>query len=257
MGRKSTRFDFPNGRGQTLAGTLDRPAGEAEFCGIFAPCFTCTKDSHGASKICRAMADGGAAMLRFDLTGLGGSEGDFADTNFSTRILDIVAACRAVEAEFGAAKLLVGHSISGTACLSAAKDLPDLQAVATLGSPCDPAYIIEKFERNHQIVEKAGGMVEVNIMGRPVLFRKSFAADMRAQNTAADTAALKPKLFIFHAPHDNIVAFDNAEKIAARVTGEYELIPLDANATHLFENRAEDALFVAETLLEWFRVHLK
>src|SRR3954462_5513533 len=109
MTRKSIRHKFSNGRGQELAGTIDMPAHEPLFWGVFAPCFTCPKESHGAAKICRALAEDGVAMLRFDMTGLGESDGRFADTNFTTRTQDIVAACKHVEKEFGPPKLLIGH----------------------------------------------------------------------------------------------------------------------------------------------------
>lgn len=249
MKRQSLPFDFSNGRGQVLAGTLDRPLETPRFFGVFAPCFTCTKESHGAAKICRALAEDGVAMLRFDITGLGRSEGDFAEQNFSTRILDIIAACQAVEAAFEAPKLLVGHSMGGTASLSAAKHLPLLRVVATLGSPADPAYTADKFEETGAITHK-GERIEIDVLGRPTLFRPDFIDNLRAQNTAEDTAALTQKLLIFHAPHDDIVSFKNAEIMKQRAGDKARLIPLDPAATHLFERRGDDAVFVAKTLLE-------
>jgi putative redox protein len=251
MKRKSTPFDFENGRGQKLSGIIDAPVEAPLFHGVFAPCFTCTKESHGAAKICRALAEGGASMLRFDMTGLGGSAGDFAHTNFSTRVRDIVAACRALPTP---PVLLIGHSISGTAALSAAKEIPSLRAVATIGSPRDPAYVIEKFERRGDITLK-GEMIDINVLGRTVPFRREFLDDMRAHDTAGDTGALKPKLFIFHAPGDDIVSYANAETIRSRAPAHAEVVTLHDEATHLFERRADDAQFVAESLLSWFRAH--
>jgi putative redox protein len=256
MTRRSLRHFFPNGRGQQLAGIIDMPAAPPLFYGVFAPCFTCTKESHGSAKICRALAEDGAAMLRFDMTGLGESEGRFADTNFSTRVLDILAACRSLEAEHQAPKLLVGHSISGTACIPAVRKLPSVQAVATIGAPRDPSYVIAKFRRNNDLVAK-GDAIEVTVAGRKLAFKKSFVDDMESQDVPAETAKLDRRLFVFHAPHDAIVSFENAEAIYARAVGDRELVTLDDQATHLFENRQEDAVFIAETLMEWFRVHLK
>lgn len=256
MTRKSIRHSFPNGRGQDLAGIIDMPADEPMFWGVFAPCFTCPKESHGAAKVCRALAENGAAMLRFDMTGLGESDGRFAETNFTTRVADIIAACRDVEKNFAPPKLLIGHSISGTACIPAMKELPSIQALATIGSPRDPSYVIEKFKRNNHLVYKED-TIEVMVVGHKVSFRKSFVDDMTSQHVPEDTAKLDRKLFVFHAPHDSIVSFGNAQAIYDRATCDRELVTLDENATHLFENRKDDAQFVAETLMDWFRLHLR
>lgn len=247
MTRTSTSFSFPNGRGQVLSGTLDAPEENPAFYGVFAPCFTCPKESHGAGKICRALAERGIAMLRFDMTGLGASEGDFAETNFTTRIQDIQAACRALEEAHAAPALLIGHSISGTAALSAARELPSVRLLATVGSPRDPTAVIDKFRRGGLMVLTEDA-VELDVLGRKTMFRRSFLDDMLAQNVAADTAALACKLLVFHAPHDDIVSFDNAQEIYDRANGEKEFISLDPAATHLFEKRKEDAVFIAETI---------
>ncbi len=202
------------------------------------------------------MAEHGAAMLRFDVTGLGRSEGDFSETNFTTRVHDLIAACHALAVEFEPPKLLIGHSISGTAALTAAQHLNFLQAVATIGAPRDPAYIIEKFRKFNQITLH-DHTVEVVVVGHRITFRRSFVDDLLSHNVAGDTARITQKLFVFHAPHDDIVSFANAEEIFTRATCDKELVPLDDEATHLFENRKDDAIFVAETLLDWFRTHLQ
>lgn len=254
--RKSLKFRFPNGRGQHLAGIFDLPETPPLFYGVFSPCFTCPKESHAAVKVCRALAERGVGMLRFDVTGVGESEGSFAHTGFSSYRLDIIAACHAVAAEYAEPKLLIGHSISGTAGLSAVRYLPSVQALATIGSPRDPAYTIDKFRKHSLMVEKEGG-VELNVVGRRIMVRKEFIDDMLAQDVAGDTARIDRQLFIFHAPHDNIVSFENARVIYDRATCDRELVPLDEDATHLLENRPDDAVFIAETLNDWFRLHLK
>lgn len=256
MTRRTIRHKFSNGRGQELAALIDMPAGEPLFWGVFAPCFTCPKESHGAAKICRALAEDGAAMMRFDVTGLGESEGRFADTNFSTRVQDIVAACREVEKHFAPPKLLIGHSISGTAAIPAMKELPSLQALATIGSPRDPSYVIDKFRAHNHLIYNED-TIDVIVVGRKVSFKKSFVEDMTSQHVPEDTAELTCKLFVFQAPFDNIVSFENAQAIYDRATCDKELITLDEQATHLFENRKDDANFVAETLMDWFRTHLR
>jgi putative redox protein len=256
MGRKSIKFPFSNSHGQKLAGILDLPESEPLFYGVFAPCFTCTKESHAAHKVCRALSEQGVAMLRFDMTGLGESAGDFAETNFSTRILDITAACHALAAEHQPPKLLIGHSISGTAALAAAKQLPLLQALATLGAPRDPAYIIDKFRHNDQIVAK-GDMVELTVAGRKIPVRKTFVDDMLSHDVAAATAEYDRKLFIFHAPQDATVSFENARILFDRATCDKELLPLGGSATHLLEQGNEDASYIAETIYNWFSTHLQ
>lgn len=240
-----------------LSGILDAPAAAPLFYGIFGPCFTCPKETHAAAKVCRALAEDGVAMLRFDVTGVGGSEGRAVDTNFTTRLGDMRAAYDFLAAEYAAPKILIGHSISGTAALSAVQQMPAVGLVATIGSPADPAAIIAKFRRNGDIEETAAGAT-INVLGTPHHFGAHFVPDMLSQRVAEDTAALKQKLMVFHAPHDRIVSYDNAETIVARAAkeAEAELIRLDDDATHLFENRADDALLVAETIMLWCRQHL-
>lgn len=258
MTRTSCKVFFPNARGQMLAGILDAPVNDPLFFGIFGPCFTCPKETHAAAKVCRALAEDGVAMLRFDVAGVGGSEGDAADTNFSTRIDDMRAAYGYLVQNHEAPRLMIGHSISGTAALSAAQHMPDLALIATIGSPSDPAAVIAKFRRNGDIAEAPDGSATINVLGTPHRFGPHFVPDMLSQRVAEDTAALTGKLMVFHAPHDRIVSYDNAETIVARAgaAADAELIRLDDDATHLFENRAEDALFVAETIMLWCCRHL-
>lgn len=257
MNIRTTKFSFDNGHGQTLAGLIDAPAtGEPLLHGIFAPCFTCTKESHGAHKICRALAERGIAMLRFDHTGLGGSDGAFADTTFSTRISDIIAASGALAQEGTAPKLLVGHSISGTAALAAASRISSLQAVATVGAPADPRHVIEGL-RHRQALSFKGDIAEMLIAGRIFSVRRAMADDMESYDMSAAMAALDKKLFIFHAPQDDIVSFRAAETIRIRAPGNAEIVTLSATATHLMERGHDDAAAVADTLRSWFDLHLR
>jgi putative redox protein len=256
MNRRAVKFSFSNNRGQMLAGTLDLPEGAPFFYGVFASCFTCTKESHAAHKVCRSLAQQGIAMLRFDLTGLGESKGSFAETNFSTRILDIIAACHALATERQAPKLVIGHSISGTAAIAAAAHLPYLQALATLGAPAEPSHIIDSL-RQHKLMTIKDDNAELMIAGRKIIVKKQFVDDMESYSMAAATAAFDRKLFIFHAPQDDIVSFRNAETIDSRATCDKELIPLGETATHLLEQGNNEADFIAETLRGWFDLHLQ
>ena len=254
MNRRTIKFPFNNNRGQKLAGLLDLPQDNPLFYGVFAPCFTCTKESHAAHKICHALAERSIAMLRFDMTGLGESEGSFADTNFSTRILDIIAAGQALAAAYQLPKLLIGHSISGTASIAAAAHFPALQVLATLGAPADPSHVVDGLRRQNLITLK-GDMAEMIIAGRRITVKKQMIEDMESHTMAEATAAFDRKLFIFHAPHDEIVPYPNAQVIYNRTTGDKELIPLSQSATHLLEKGNEDADFIAETLRGWFDLH--
>lgn len=256
MTRTSTKVFFPNAQGEQLAGIVDAPAETPWLYGIFGPCFTCPKETHAAAKVCRALAENGIAMLRYDVTGVGASKGREVDTNFTTRINDMRAAHGFMQQNYGIPRLVIGHSISGTTALSAVKDMPDIRLVATIGSPSDPAAVIEKFRRKGDIEETAEGAT-INVLGTPHRFGPHFVPDMLSQNVAEDTAALTRKLMVFHAPNDRIVSYDNAETIIARATSAAaELIRLDDAATHLFENRADDAQQVAQTILQWCRQNL-
>jgi alpha/beta superfamily hydrolase len=256
MNRRTIKFSFSNNRGQKLSGFLDLPGKEPLFYGVFAPCFTCTKESHAAHKVCRSLVERDIAMLRFDMTGLGDSEGSFAETNFSTRILDIIAACNALAADYQAPKLVIGHSISGTAALAAAPYLSSLQALATLGAPSDPSYVIEGLRRSNSLTIN-GNDAEMLIAGRRIAVKKQMIEDMEAYTMTKATAAFDRRLFIFHAPHDEIVPYRNAQVIFDRATCEKELVPLHEVATHLLEKGDVDADFIAGTLSGWFDMHLK
>lgn len=251
MNRKTVKYSFDNGRGQRLAGLIDRPENDADvrFYGVFGPCFTCIKESHGSTKICRALAERGVAMLRFDTTGVGESEGVLAETSFSMRIQDMVAAVNAITRDFGAPKILAGHSISGTAILSAHLQVQGIEVLATICSPQDPQHTIDKFRKAGQIEEFADHVV-IDVVGRKTTFDASFVDDMLAQKTAEHTALIRQKLLVFHAPNDSIVAFRNAPVIVERAGTYGELVTLADTATHLFERGGEDAAFIADKILE-------
>lgn len=249
MGRE--KFSFRNQNGETLAGIVETPDGAPRLYAVFGPCFTCVKESNGAVRISRALAERGIATLRFDTTGVGESEGVLARATFTSRIADIIAACNAVAQAFAPPRLFVGHSISGTAILSAARHIPSLEAVATVCSPSDPQSTIEKFRRQGILTEADGG-VTINVVGRPTFFETGFVEDMMAQRVIEDTPRLTQKLFIFHAPNDKIVSYDNAETILSRAGKNAELVRLSDTATHLFERGADDAAFIAEKLSQYF-----
>lgn len=249
MDQKPLPFTFDNGRGQKLAGLIDHPSGTPLVWGVFAPCFTCTKESHGAHKVCRALARRGVAMLRFDLTGLGASEGDFAETNFTTRIADIIAAARALEATHAAPSLLIGHSISGTAALRAVEFLPSVKVLATIGAPPDPRHVVDKLEELGRLTID-GEHAIMTIAGRGVRVRTDFIDNARAESMAGAGHHGTRPLLVFHAPNDDIVSFRHAATIALRAGANARVIPLSDTATHLFERGEDDAAFIADQVVQ-------
>ncbi|MDH3585488.1 MAG: lysophospholipase, partial [Gammaproteobacteria bacterium] len=154
------KVTFENDDGHTLSGLMALPATAPKACALFAHCFTCSKNLKAATNIARALTDSGIAVLRFDFTGLGQSEGDFADTNFSSNVSDLLAAVRFLEENYRAPEILLGHSLGGTAILQAAADVPSAVAVATIGSPSEPDHVRHLFSGAEETL-RAEGIAEV------------------------------------------------------------------------------------------------
>src|SRR4051812_37715950 len=160
------RFDFTNAQGQRLAALLDEPAMPARAYALFVHCFTCGKDIHAARRIAEALTALGIGVLRFDFTGLGSSEGEFANTTFSSNVDDLVAAADQLRNNRRAPAILIGHSLGGAAVLAAAARVPEARAVVTIGAPCDPAHVTGLFREKLAAI-KADGEAEVSLAGRP------------------------------------------------------------------------------------------
>lgn len=252
MNRLSLKFDFPGGNGETLSGRLELPAAKPACFAIFAHCFTCSKDVMAAARISRALAEKGIAVLRFDFTGLGNSEGDFANTNFSSNVGDLLAAAKALADEYTAPTLLIGHSLGGAAVLAAAAQLDQVKAVVTIGAPSDPEHVSKHFAADlDEIAEK--GAAEVTLAGRQFKIQQHFIDDIRAHNLGDALGQLDAALMVMHAPGDDIVDFENAETIYAHAAQPKALIQL-AGADHLLTQK-EDAVFVAGMIFEWALRH--
>ena len=195
------RFDFPNAQGQNLAALLDRPAGEPRAYALFAHCFTCGKDVHAARRISEGLTALGIAVPRFDFTGLGSSEGEFANTTFSSNVADLIAAAAAMRRAARAPAILVGHSLGGAAVLAAAADVPEARAVVTIAAPCDPSHVTGLFkDRLDEIGAK--GEVEVALAGRPFRISRAFVSDVAEQNYGAHRQSTQG-IVIFHSPGDD------------------------------------------------------
>ncbi len=250
---RKERFEFRNDAGEQLVGALERPGGDIAGCAIFAHCFTCSKDIAAASRISRALATQGIAVLRFDFTGLGHSEGEFANTNFSSNVADLLNAAQALREQLGAPGLLIGHSLGGAAVLAVAGDIPEARAVVTIGAPSDPAHIAHLLKDNQAEIETEGE-AEVNLAGRTFTIKRQFLHDIESQRLAERIRTMRKALLIMHSPVDEIVSIDNASEIFLAARHPKSFISLD-NADHLLTRRA-DSQYVAVTIGAWARRYL-
>ena len=247
------RFDFSNAEGLRLAGLLDGPPGEARAYALFAHCFTCGKDVHAAKRIAEGLTALGIAVLRFDFTGLGSSEGEFANTTFSSNVADLVAAADHLRRVKRAPALLIGHSLGGAAVLAAASAVPEARAVVTIAAPSDPAHVAGLFADARAEIE-ARGEVEVRLAGRPFRIRRALLDDVAEQRLSGRINALHKALLIFHSPTDDIVGIDNASRIFAAARHPKSFVSL-AGADHLLSRRS-DAAYVANVIAAWAERYL-
>lgn len=244
----TTKLTFPNATGQQLAARLDLPQGAPSAYALFAHCFTCSKNLTAATAISRALTDADVGVLRFDFTGLGESEGDFAATTFSSNVDDLVAAAQFLAREHGAPQLLVGHSLGGAAVLHAAARLPDVTAVATIGAPCDPAHV-RKLLVDADAAIAAEGRAAVVLAGRTFTITRQLLDDLDGARMRATIGRLGKALLICHAPFDEVVGIENAAHIFAEARHPKSFLSLDG-ADHLLSN-PRDARYVGATIATW------
>jgi putative redox protein len=246
---QSQKLTFRNSRGETLAARLDLPLDDKPLAyALFAHCFTCSKNLKAVSNISRALTQRKIAVLRFDFTGLGESEGDFADTNFSSNISDLICAAGLLDKEYSAPKILIGHSLGGAAVLQAANKISSSVAVATIGAPCDPEHVTHLLESGREEIEKKGE-AEVKLAGRTFRIKKQFLDDLEETNMQEKIRNLKRALLIFHSPFDNTVGIDNAARIFRNAVHPKSFISLD-KADHLLTDEA-DSFYVGAVLAAW------
>ncbi len=244
---------FKNAQGETLAGLLELPDGPIKSYALFAHCFTCSKDINAASRITRALARQGIAVLRFDFTGLGNSDGDFSNTNFSSNLQDLVSAAEFLEAEYEAPTLLIGHSLGGAAVLAIAQQLPSVKAVATIGAPATANHMQHLFtQARDEILAK--GSTRVNLGGRSFTIKRQFIDDLELHNSLQHISELKKALIVFHSPIDSTVSIDEAGRIYTAAKHPKSFVSLD-DADHLLSRR-EDTEYVANVLSAWVERYL-
>src|SRR5882757_9012612 len=244
----SERFDFPNAAGEKLSAVLDRPAGEPLAFALFAHCFTCGKDVLAAKRIATALAAKGIAVLRFDFTGLGASEGEFANSTFSSNVADLVRAANHLRETRGAPAILIGHSLGGAAILAAAGQIPDAKAVATIAAPSDPVHVTHLFGDRIEDIRKHGE-VEVQLAGRPFRIKREFLDDVAEHSLMSHVAKLHKALLVMHSPTDDTVGIDNATHLFVAARHPKSFVSL-AGADHLLTGK-RDAAYVADVIAAW------
>ncbi len=242
------RITFPGHDGTELAARLDLPDGPHLGTALFAHCFTCSKDIPAARRIAARLAAMGIAVLRFDFTGLGHSEGEFENTSFTTNVDDLIAACGYLSSRKMAPGLLIGHSLGGAAVLKAAASLPSVKAVATIGAPYDPSHVMQNFAKALPRI-KSEGVAEVELAGRCIRIGQGFIESISEENLKPAIAGLKRALLVLHAPRDEIVSIDNAARIFIAAKHPKSFVTLD-DADHMI-SRPEDAEYAAEVIAAW------
>jgi len=243
-----SKFEFKNAQGFQLAARLDKPDGDIKSYALFAHCFTCSKDIFAASRIAKTLNQHNIAVVRFDFTGLGASEGDFANTNFSSNVEDLVSAADFMREEFQAPSILIGHSLGGSAVLASAEKIPEAKAVVTLGSPADIAHVVENFKESREdILTK--GEAEVCLVGRPFKIKRQFIEDIEGVKLQHNVEKLKKALLVMHAPRDKTVGIENAGQLFSWAKHPKSYISLD-DADHLI-SRKEDAEYAAKVIATW------
>jgi putative redox protein len=246
---RTKKVRFPGSQNYELGARLDLPNdGKPEACALFAHCFTCTKNLKAITTINQALTAENIAVLRFDFTGLGESEGDFADTNFSSNVGDLVAAAKFLESHYEPPKILIGHSLGGAAVLQAARYITSCVAVATIAAPFDPGHANRLFSTVKEKIDR-DGVGEIILAGRKIRIKKQFFEDLEKSNMKAFIANLNRALLIFHSPLDDVVDINNAALIFAAAKHPKSFISLD-RADHLLSNK-EDSTYVGAMVATW------
>lgn len=245
---------FQNQDGAMLAAQLDLPNnGKPEAYALFAHCFTCSKNLKALSYISRSLVAEGIAILRFDFTGLGESEGDFSDTNFSSNKDDLISAAEFLGKEYEPPKILIGHSLGGAAVLLAAERIPSTKAVAVINAPSEPTHLIIHLESKREEIEEKGE-AEISIAGRTFKIKKQLLEDLEQNHMEGKIRNLRKPLLILHSPTDNVVGIDNATRIFINAKHPKSFVSLD-KADHLLSNQS-DSLYAGSLIATWVKKYV-
>lgn len=246
---KSQKLTFTGALGENLSAKLDLPDNqEIQAYALFAHCFTCSKNLKTVGNITKALAEFGIATFRFDFTGLGESEGDFADTNFSSNVEDLVEAYKYMTSELEAPSLMIGHSLGGAAVLQAAHHMPDVKAIATIGAPADPEHVKHNFDLYLDEIEEKGS-ASVTLAGRQFTIKKQFLDDLEDSQMKTYIRNLNRALIILHSPIDETVGIENAERIFTSARHSKSFVSLDT-ANHLLTND-DNSSYAGRLLAAW------
>ena len=247
---KTQTFSFKNSDGVELSGKIEFPlSGKPKFFALFAHCFTCHKDLKAVHNISRSLAEEGIACLRFDFTGLGRSGGSFEDTNFSSNVEDLLSAVKSLKEKFEAPKLMIGHSLGGTAVLMASSLLEEIRAVVSIGSPANPEHVLHLIKEDIEEI-RTKGSAEVTIAGRPFTIKSQFIDDLEARSLKSVLGEMRKKsLLILHSPQDTTVSIDNARELYSAAHHPKSFVSLDG-ADHLL-TKAQDSRYVGQLIASW------
>lgn len=247
---RSSKINFTNPQGEILSGRLDLPADQDPHnFAIFAHCFTCSKNFSAVRNVSRALASEGFGVLRFDFTGLGDSDGNFADTNFSSNVQDLITAASFLEENYKAPSLLVGHSLGGAAVIFAGSEIESVKAIATIGAPSNPQHVQKQLGTKSLDIIKDKGEVQVNLAGRDFVFKKQFIDDLEKSSCVAAVTSLNKALLIFHSPQDSTVSIKNAEEIYHAAHHPKSFVTLDGTEHLLIDKKS--AAYVGKVVSGW------
>lgn len=246
---QSEVLKIENSKGFKLNARLELPEGSTvNAIAIFAHCFTCSSNLNAVRHISKSLTAEGVGVLRFDFTGLGRSEGSFAESHFGANVSDLIDVHNYMKENYTTPSLIIGHSLGGTAAIVAASKIPDIKAVVTIGSPASAIHTKKYF--SHRLDElETKGEIEVNLGGRPFIINKEFIANFENIDLLQITKTLNKPLLIMHAPSDNIVDIENAQDLFIQAQHPKSFVSLD-NADHLL-TQEKDSKYVGHVISSW------
>jgi len=248
------KINFTNAEGQQLVGRLELPINQHPHnFAIFAHCFTCNKNLSAVKNITRELTSNGFGVLRFDFTGLGESEGNFENTNFSGNVDDLISASNYLKENHTAPTLLIGHSLGGAAVIFAASKIDSVKAIATIGAPSNPKHVKHLIQNSVEEI-KATGKANVSIGGRPFTIKKQFLEDIETKSLPDVAKNLRKALLVLHSPQDTTVGIENAEEIYVAARHPKSFVTLDG-ADHLLMKK-EDSIYVGSVIATWAKRYI-